>query len=228
MEHDASTMKVGTDAVVLGAWVKVPAEGAVLDVGTGSGILALMIAQRTQSCLINAIDIDSESVKQATSNFMRSRWSYRLKAFCTDFSQLEQTDNDGTFDLVISNPPFFTSVFKTKHFRKNLARHTDTLSHKDLISNSFRILKSTGTFAVVVPADQSQQFEKMAFEAGYSCQRKCMVVPVEGRDSNRVMYEFVKKTIEKPEFETFTIRLLNGSFTPAYSKLLGDFYLGLG
>lgn len=228
MEHDASTMKIGTDAVVLGAWVKVPDEGLVLDVGTGSGILALMIAQRTKSCVINAIDIDNESVKQATTNFQRSRWSSRLTALTADFSTFGQDEVEGIYDLVISNPPFFTSVFKTKHSRKNLARHTDTLSHKDLIANSFSILNSAGMFAVVIPADLSQQFEKMAYDAGYSCQRKCMVIPVEGRDPNRLMYEFVKKSIEKPEFETFTIRLSNGSFTPAYSKLLSDFYLGLG
>jgi len=140
IKNDASAMKVGTDGVLLGAWART-VSGRVLDVGTGTGLIALMIAQREPSAFITAIDIDAPSVEEASYNFFASPWSERLSSSLCDFRTME-----GCFDQIISNPPFFIDSLKSSDSRRSDARHTDTLSQDDMISA-----------VVLTPAGERQQ-----------------------------------------------------------------------
>ncbi len=123
---DRSTMKIGTDAVLLGAWSNVENASRILDVGTGSGIIALMLAQRSNT-LVDAIEIDKNSARQAVDNFKLSVWENKLQVYNTSF-QTFAASNTSTYDLIVSNPPFFADALKSDKSHRNLARHTDTLS----------------------------------------------------------------------------------------------------
>ncbi len=226
MLHDQSTMKVGTDAVLLGAWTKPPIAGQILDVGTGSGILSLMLAQRTEGCYITAVDIDQKSVEQAAFNFSISRWSNRLKALRKDFNDIDIAHSEH-YQLIISNPPFFTSTFKTRDDRKNLARHTDTLSHANLVALASHLLAEDGTLAVIIPMDSWPAFRAHCEANCLHVQRLCEIIPVDGRPANRVMIQAGKQPNEKPELQELILRETSGAFTPAYRQLLKAFYLGL-
>lgn len=227
MMHEAATMKIGTDAMLLGAWTRIPENGKVLDIGTGSGILALMVAQRSKNLMIEAIDIDKPSVDQALFNFESSRWRERLQAKVShiqSFCLLEQVEK---YQLILSNPPYFTSNFKSSLERKNLARHTDSLNHRQLIEAAARLLHQQGLFSVIIPYDSGDSFVAVASESGLFLQRKLAIVPVEGKSANRVILELGFGNKNKPEFQQLTIRKSDSSFTPAYNNLLKDFYLGI-
>ena len=124
VQHDRCAMKVGTDGVLLGCWTDVPAAGSVLDIGTGSGLIALMIAQRTNA-QIDAIDIASDAYEQACINFAQSPWNERLKAY---IASIQEWQHEALYDLIISNPPYFNNSLKNPDKGRELARHTDSLS----------------------------------------------------------------------------------------------------
>lgn len=225
MMHHEATMKIGTDAILLGAFVQTPLSGYVLDVGTGSGILCMMIAQRCPDCIIGGIDIDQASVNQANFNFNTSQWRKRLSASIADIRLFNSKNIK--YHLILSNPPFFTSAFKTQHERRNLARHTDTLTHAELIEVAVGILHEDGIFAVVIPFDSLKSFQDICFENHLYLSRQINIIPVEDRQANRVILEFCFSKKNKPEVQSLTIRNMDGSFTPAYNQLLKNFYLGL-
>jgi len=227
MVHHEATMKIGTDAILLGAFVQIPLSGYVLDVGTGSGILCMMIAQRCSDCIIEAIDIDQASVDQANFNFLTSQWRSRLSAKLVDIKNFEPDSENKKYHLVLSNPPFFTSVFKAKQERRNLARHTDTLSHPELISATAHILHEDGIFAVIIPMDSVDGFLESCHQNHLYLNRQLNIIPIEGRQANRVILEFGYIKKDKPEHHSLYIRKTDGSFTPAYHELLKNFYLGL-
>ncbi len=223
--HHRSTMKAGTDSVILGAWVDTKDVKTALDVGAGCGILALMMAQRSQA-EIHAIEIDAASAEEAALNFKTSPWHERLKVYHANFIEFPAMVSC-KYDLIISNPPFFTSTFKTKQFRRNLARHTDSLSFKNLIENTGLILSAHGRLAVVLPIPESKAFIKLAEKYQLYPHRMLEIVPVKGREANRINMEF---GFEKPDIlerKTFILREPDQSFTKAYKDFLGDYYLGL-
>ncbi len=225
--HQGATMKVGTDAVLLGAWTKLPASGFALDVGTGSGILALMLAQRSKLIDIQAIDIDRASAFQASFNFGNSAWSHRMKVWNADFANFKPYPATQRYRLIISNPPFFSASFKTPCKRRNLARHTDALSTESLIENTARLLSSDGRFSVVIPAENQADFIEKCVLYDLWPQRICHIIPVEGRPANRVMVESAFAPIREPEVESLILRNKNHDFSLAYNQLLKNFYLGL-
>ena len=139
--HDRCAMKVGTDGVLLGAWANVQCADSVLDVGTGSGLIALMIAQRNPLCKITGIDIDQSAALQASENFRRSLWQDRLESVCVDFCKY---DSPKKFDLIISNPPFYAGGEYWGNVARRRARSEDTLSFENLISSVVRMLHLDG------------------------------------------------------------------------------------
>ena len=167
--HHRSTMKVGTDAILLGRWVEVRPEDVVLDIGTGCGLLPLMLAQKGVG-QVDAVDIDLASVKEATVNFKASQWRDQLKAYCTDIVDF-QTEKQ--YDLIVSNPPFFNRFSKCDSERKSRARHNDAgLSYETLCKVVCRWLKPDGRFVVVLPADMSAEFLKVAGKLGLFLYKK--------------------------------------------------------
>lgn len=223
--HHRSTMKTGTDAVLLGAWLNTENTHRILDAGTGCGIIALMLAQRTQA-IIDAIDIDKDSCEEASFNFSRSHWNKRLFVSHIDLKQYIQTANV-SYDLIVSNPPFFADSVKTKHHRRNLARHNDSMSYEMLIEAAVTLLQNNGRLGMVMPHKEGELFLKQAFVSGLRLHRLLNIIPVRGRMPNRINFEIGWQAPIEEWSGEFVIRESNGSFTTQYEELLKDYYLGL-
>lgn len=221
--HDRSTMKVGTDAVLLGAWVALKPTDWVLDVGTGCGILPLMLAQRGIA-KVHAVDLDEASALEASENFQASQWDRKLFAFHADVRKFTM---QCAYDLIISNPPFFVNSFKCDADRRNQARHTDSsLTFGELIAAVKRLLKPDGRFVVVLPLRESQEFIPLAEQQNLFVYNKENIIPVEGKEPNRVNLEFRYGKPETVASSELIIRRVDGSFTDAYDRVVADFYLG--
>lgn len=221
--HDRSTMKVGTDAVLLGAWVALKPTDWVLDVGTGCGILPLMLAQRGIA-KVHAVDLDEASALEASENFQASQWDRQLFSFHADVRKFTM---QCAYDLIISNPPFFVNSFKCDADRRNQARHTDSsLTFGELIAAVKRLLKPDGRFVVVLPLRESQEFIPLAEQQNLFVYSKENIIPVEGKEPNRVNLEFRYGKPETVASSELIIRRVDGSFTDAYDRVVADFYLG--
>ena len=222
--HHRSTMKVGTDAILLGRWVEVRPSDVVLDIGTGCGLLPLMLSQKGVS-QVDAVDIDAASIEEATINFEASQWRDRLQAICTDITDYQ---TDKKYDLIVSNPPFFNRYSKCDSERKSRARHNDvTLSYESLCAVVSRLLKPDGRFALVLPINASVEFLKVAEKSGLFLHKRMTIIPIEGREPNRLNLESSRsKPVEILE-SSFMIRDNDNQFTEQYRDYLKDFYLGL-
>ena len=222
--HHRSTMKVGTDAILLGRWVEVRPTDVVLDIGTGCGLLPLMLSQKGVAH-VDAVDIDKASIEEATVNFEASQWRDQLKAFCMDIADFRP---DRKYDLIVSNPPFFNRYSKCDEERKSRARHNDmTLSYASLCTVAARLLKPDGRFALVLPLSVTNEFMEAASRVGLSLQKRLTIIPIEGKSPNRVNLELGFGKCDSVSEETFVIRDRNNGFTPQYKAFLKDFYLGL-
>lgn len=223
LRHDRSTMKVGTDAVLLGAWVEVCPTDWVLDVGTGCGVLPLMLAQRGVA-RVHAVDIDEASAHEAAENFDASQWHDRLFAFHADVRQFAM---QCAYDLIVSNPPFFSHSYKCDADRRNQARHTDTsLTFADLVAVVRRLMKPEGRFVLVLPERESHDFLTIAEQSHLFVHRRQDIIPVEGKAPNRVNLELRFGSPKEVDVNELVIRREDGGFTESYDALLKDFYLG--
>ncbi len=221
--HDNSTMKVGTDAVLLGAWVAVTPSDWALDIGTGCGVLPLMLAQKGIA-KVHAVDLDASSTQEAAENFDASQWRDRLFSFHADIRKFTM---QCAYDLIISNPPFFVNSFKCDADRRNQARHTDTsLTFSELIASVRRLLKPDGRFAVVLPLRESLEFIPLAEQANLFVHRRENIIPVAGKEPNRVNLEFRYGQPVRVEATDLVIRREDGSFTEDYSRVVSEYYLG--
>lgn len=221
--HHRSTMKVGTDAVLLGRWVEVCPEDVCLDIGTGCGILPLMLAQKGVA-RFDAVDLDADSVAEAGENFAASQWRDRLQVYQSDIRAFEP---NRSYDLIVSNPPFFINSFKSERKRKNLARHTDdSLSFEELCKTAKRLLKPEGRFALVLPYAGADDFIAIAERHGLYLHKQMDIIPVEGKEPNRVNLEMRLVPKTSPEKECFIIRGLDDRLTEQYHLFLKDYYLG--
>jgi tRNA1Val (adenine37-N6)-methyltransferase len=221
-------MKVGTDGVLLGAWVSVPGPGSrVLDVGTGTGLIALMIAQRTRDAKVDALEIDPSSAKQAKENFQNSPWKERLKGIETSFQEYSSQNMD-PYDLIICNPPFFSGSMKTQSKEKNLARHDDSLSLRDLFRGCLPLMKESTIISLVLPTDKEAQALELMSEHQMHCKRLTRVIPTPGKLPKRVLLEFSlipgKCNEENLTIETGTRHV----YTDKYKNIVDEFYLGEG
>lgn len=219
--NDRTAMKVGTDGVLLGAWCDVAGAHRVLDVGTGCGLIALMIAQRNHDAVISAIDIDHDAVEEAKVNIANSPWSDRVEARVADFNDYVAQE---PFDLIVSNPPFFTEDVMAPDRSRNQARHSVTLTLEQLIIKSKSMLADGGTLAIITPVEQEIHIRTCVVKASMSIKRLARVLPVEGTAPKRLLWELVKSPAETME-EQITIRLADASYTQQYIDLTRDFYL---
>ena len=222
--HHRSTMKVGTDAVLLGRWVEVKPTDVVLDIGTGCGILPLMLAQKGIS-QVDAVDLDAVSIEEATINFGASQWRDHLKAYCSDIVEFQ---TDKKYDLVISNPPFFNRFSKCDSERKSRARHNDAgLSYATICREVGRLIQPDGRLSIVLPFNVMHEFLKTAEQFGLYLHKRLTIIPIAGKDPNRVNLELGFDKFDYVNEETFTIRDTDNSFTEQYNEFLKDYYLGL-
>lgn len=218
-------MKVGIDGVLLGAWASVENTKRVLDIGTGSGLIALMIAQRSLSAIIDAIDIDEGAYNQSKFNFNDSPWKERLNSHHIDLHGFHE-QNKSTYDLIVSNPPFFNDSLKAPDQNRSVARHTESLTHSLLLSEAVKMLNKTGRICLILPVNEALQCVKMAEAQQLNCHQKCFVKSLPDKSPHRILLEFgfeSKNTIES----YLTIELERHVYTPQFSELLRNFYLKL-
>ena len=206
-------MKVGTDGVLLGAWC--PTGTRILDVGTGSGLIARMLMQRCTEAEVEGIDIDEAAVEQACEN--------DVKAFVSSLQEWQ-----GTYDLVVSNPPYFQNSLKNPDKGRQTARHTDTLSYAELVKHSARLLKENGQLALILPAEAEAEVRQLAATEGLYLTRVTRVYSKESKPVRRVLMAFSRDTGTPGYRYTEDVLVLEdekGGRSAAYSELCKEFYL---
>lgn len=216
-------MKVSTDAVLLGSWVNINYPQAILDVGSGSGIIAMMIAQRSTG-LIDAIEIDKDSAEDSKFNFETCPWSERLKVFNLPFSKFI-ANAPARYDLIVCNPPFFNNCLKSPSAKVNISRHTISLSHTELIAGSKKLLTPTGKLNIILPGSEFQAFLELATLHEFSCSRKCLVFPKPKKPHHRVLAEFGFQKPDNIESSEIIIRESDEKYHQDYIDLTKDFYI---
>ena len=222
IEDNSTAMKVGTDGVLIGAWADVEEDTAILDVGTGSGIIAIMAAQRNSEARITALDIDSDAVAQAKTNVDATVWSRRIVVKHID---IKNFTSENRFDHIISNPPYFVEKTHSPNVQRNIARSVESLPFRELVASAERLLNVGGKLSVVLPTESASLFRYEAFERLW-LSRLCSVVTVEGDTPKRVLMEFVRTDRPiMPRCEELCIKQRDGSYSSKYRELTKDFYL---
>ena len=222
VSQEKSALRVGTDGVLLGAWCDVKPSTRILDVGTGTGVIALMLAQRTPSN-IEAVEISAEACSDASFNFENSPWKERLTLHCEDFLKLHASELP-PFDLIVSNPPFFKNSLRSADHSSSLARHDIGLSFEQLISGARNLLTPVGRLAVIIPADAFDDFRETARLTGFYLARKTLVIPKTGKPPKRVLLEFSLVPCY-PFEEELVILLGDQQYSDKFISLTKDFYL---
>ncbi|MBU2649542.1 MAG: methyltransferase [Bacteroidetes bacterium] len=220
---DQSTMKIGTDAVLLGAWTETGGVSRILDAGTGCGIIALMLAQRSQSQIL-AIDIDSASVEQSSRNFRISPWKERLEARQISIQELALHDRS-CFGLIVSNPPYFSKSLKPGNQQRKLARHDDMLTPEELIISVDRLLLPAGRFNVVLPSTAEASFLSLARIHNLWLENKLTFIPIQGKRPNRILLSFSRSHSDSIKNEILTMRNADGTHTDEFVEFTKDYYL---
>lgn len=231
---DRCGMKVGTDGVLLGAWAPIGNAKKILDAGTGCGIIALMLAQRTEAfgSEIFAIEIDGSASAQAAENFAGSPWSHRLPTDSESVHGSLQQLVDATdphhraFDLIVCNPPFFDSSFPAGTMTRSQARHDQSLSRDALFESARMLLAESGRICVVLPHDQANSSIEIASQSQLNLSRRVNVLPNPGSDPKRVLLEFTPQVpTTRVEPTEFVIEVSRHQYSEEFGQLLGDFYL---
>jgi tRNA1Val (adenine37-N6)-methyltransferase len=220
--HARSSMKVGTDGVLLGAWARVGSSHRILDIGTGSGVIALMLAQRTEhDAMIDAVEIDSDDAAQATENVVTSPWPQKI---IVHNKAVQEFIPPYKYDLIISNPPYFNNSQKPPAERRTQTRHTTTLSFEMLLKAVDILLSEHGKFNVILPYQEGLEFLHLASVANLYCTRKYSFRTRAEKPIERWLLEFSRENIIQ---ELGEILLYNDNLTWShdYSKLTSDFYL---
>jgi len=190
IQQDRCAMKVGTDAILLGVWAMAEAPCSILDIGTGSGILALMLAQRFPEAHVHAVDIDESACGQAADNFARSPFAPRISLHCTAIQEFAADDR---FDLIVCNPPYFSNSLKSKGAARNMARHNDALPLDELAVSIDRLLAGSGRCCLILPPDVSDAFGTVAGEHRLFCEQKCLVRPTPDSLVKRHLLAFTRQ-----------------------------------
>jgi tRNA1Val (adenine37-N6)-methyltransferase len=223
INQQQSAMKVGTDGVLLGAWAGILQAKTILDIGAGTGVIALMLAQRSNA-QITAIEIEKNAAEEAAENVANAPWSDRITVLNTSLQDFVKT-NPGTFDLIVSNPPFFTNSQKSKCDYLAMAKHNHLLPTGELVDCSARLMASGGRVAVILPALSAEDFVKTAENTGLFLYRQTQVSPRSFKRAHRFLMEFTKNKVETIS-DTLNIHTDDGSdFTEEYKNLTRTFYL---
>ncbi|MGB0427481.1 MAG: tRNA1(Val) (adenine(37)-N6)-methyltransferase [Flavobacteriales bacterium] len=211
--------------MLIGAWAKHPNPERILDIGSGCGLVSMMLAQRFSDAQIEGVDLHLGSVLDAKDNAKKSKWEDRICFHCVDIQEFNPIE---AFDFIVSNPPFFEDSTKTASQAKTQAKHTDALPLSVLISCIKKLLKPKGIFSCILPFETAQNFIKKAEQHDLFLQRSCAVLPVDYKKPHRLLFEFSdeKKAeicVEKP----LSIRdqKLDNQFSETYKSLLSDFML---
>lgn len=248
IHQDRTAMKVGTDGVLLGAWAPIaPTTNKLLDIGTGTGLIALMLAQRLTQCKmqnakctndaeksnlwrenhelkIDAIDIDLSSIEQATENIKSSPFAVYITTHHTSLQEHTTTEK---YDAIVCNPPYFVASLKCPDANRTQARHTDSLSFDDLLQHSARLLNPEGSLSVILPINEGNQLIELAPKYGFSLTQLVHVHPTPTSEPKRLLMHFIKQSTENSSIinSKLTIELARHQYTPEYIALTKNFYL---
>ncbi|MDF1571741.1 MAG: methyltransferase [Bacteroidales bacterium] len=226
IRQDQCAMKVGTDGVILGAWTEVVGAGRALDIGTGTGLLALMLAQRSQKLIIDAIEIDLAAARQAAENVAGSVFSEKISVQASDFRDFDP-EAGVQYDLVICNPPYFNRAFKAAGTGRTLARHTDALDLAGIFSRADQLVREKGRISIIVPSDQAPGALEIAGVQGFYPERILKVHPVPGAAPKRHCLEFTRSNAT-PRVNSLVIEAHGRhGYSDAYRELTKDFYLDM-
>ncbi len=217
-------MKIGTDAVLLGTWTPLTNKPYnILDIGTGTGVLALILAQRSTAEQIDAIEIDDEAFEQATDNFEASPWNDRLFCFHAGLDEFMDEPED-EYDLIISNPPFYTENYKTENTQRDLARFEDALPFEDLVEAADLLLSENGIFSIIIPFKEEEHFLALAKDFELYPLRITHVKGTPNTEIKRSLLAFTRIQ-QTPLIDELIIETARHQYTPEYIELTKDFYL---
>lgn len=229
IQHNKCAMKIGTDGVLLGSWasslIKSPVN--ILDIGSGTGVIGLMMAQRYPSTHIEAIEIDEKAFEQTVENFENSPWSDRLFCYHASFQEFFTEVDDEKYDLIVSNPPFYNGTNKTNNEQRNKARFEDALPFEHLLYGTSKLLSHEGNAVFIIPIDQEEKFLNIAKEMYLF---PIQVTHVQGNKNSKPKRSLLNLSFNKTENTTSSKLILEQErhvYTPEYKKLVEDFYLNL-
>ncbi len=220
IEQDKCAMKVGTDGVLLGAWAKIQG-GSVLDIGSGTGLIALMTAQRNSNVVVDTIDIEENAFIQSTINIANSKW---IDSVFAHHVALQDYAPDKKYDTIISNPPFFNNTYKSEEQKRNIARQNSLLPFEQLAFHVNRLLKAEGVFSVILPIEE-EAFVEIAKKHFLYLNRKVNVFPNTKKACKRVLLEFSRKEDEVVEGNLIIETDKRHVYSAEYELLTKDFYL---
>lgn len=228
IQQDQCAMKVGTDGVLLGAWADVEGAQNILDIGAGTGVIAIMLGQRTkeQSATIHAVEIDPNSAVQAEENMQAAPWNDRLQLFEQSIQDYARATSR-RYDLVVSNPPFFSGGTFSQNQDRNDVRHTIKLPHGDLLIAVRTLLTKEGKFCVVLPLIEGMRFKELAAEYHLYCTKVTKVRPKKDKPVERLLLQFECKVKPEAEDELIIQKEGRNDWTDEYIALTKDFYLNM-
>ena len=225
IQQDKTAMKIGTDGVLLGAWA--PLENnpfSILDIGTGTGIIALMLAQRSAAQQIDALEIDEDAYEQATDNFENSPWNDRLFCFHAGLDEFVEEPED-EYDLIVSNPPFYQEDYKSNNEQRDLARFQDAMPFEDLIEAADLLLSENGVFCVIIPFKEEETFLALAKDCELYPQKITRVKGTPTTEIKRSLLAFSRKENLNFATDELVIETARHVYTAEYIELTKDFYL---
>ena len=223
--HEKCAMKVGTDGVLLGAWTNILNAHYVLDIGTGTGLIALMLAQRC-GAVIDAIDIDKDACEQAKENVAASPFNKQIHVYHTPLAEYIPLEGR-RYNLIVSNPPYFVNSLKCPDKKRQTARHTDTLPLSELLQKCRQLLTTDGRLALILPYEQKERLLELSQEAYFYLLRETDVCPTPKSQPKRVLVELAVQPVEHPQSNLLTIEQERHCYTEEFQAMVRDFYLKL-
>ncbi|HGN1705723.1 TPA: tRNA1(Val) (adenine(37)-N6)-methyltransferase [Providencia rettgeri] len=221
--HDRCAMKVGTDGVLLGAWAPVEGVQFALDIGSGSGLIALMLAQRNIALRVDAVELDSDAASQAQENFVESPWAERLQVINQDIISYSQK-SPIQYDLIVSNPPYFEPAVACRDEKRDQARYTATLTHDVLLASAKCCLAPRGLFCLVLPYDAGEKMQKMAEGSGWFTAFRVNVSDKLTTGYHRMLLGFQLQEIQT-QVSSLALKDEFGEYTDEFRKLIQPFYV---
>ena len=221
VHQDQTAMKIGTDGVLLGAWAGAENPRRILDIGTGTGLIALMLAHRFPQADIDAVEIEAGAVQQARQNFRISPWKERLQVFHTDFKDF-QTPN--RYDLIVSNPPYFDEDYLSNDKARNLARHTDSLRLASLLDKAQNLLNENGSIQLILPIQKQEELCLLLRDRSLFLHQITFVKGRAEKPPKRILVKISTKPATSSQ-NSLVIEKSRHHYTPEYIELTKDFYL---
>lgn len=221
-------MKIGTDGVLLGAWAPLThSPESILDIGAGTGLIALMLAQRSPAPLIDALEIDEDAYEQAVENFERSDWSDRLFCYHAAFDEfVEEMQEEEKYELIVSNPPFYSEDYTSANVQRNTARFAEALPFQELLQGVSLLLSENGIFSCIIPFKEEEHFLQLAQENKLFPQKITRVRGTETSEVKRSLLALGFNRIQ-PEIDELVLEISRHQYTRKYKNLVFEFYLNL-